>query len=384
MKKYKLLMVALLLLSAFRTAAQALPDDGPLTIDSTLQALGERILSNKQGSIVAIEPSTGRILAMVSRDKVKDGINRAVSTAYAPGSTFKTAQALTMLSEDVLTPEKTYPCRKGFYYDKIHIGCHEHPSPLSLVQAIGQSCNSYFCKAFQEMIDNRERYLTKYRAINRWHAYMWSMGLGHPLGVDLPDEACGTIPDSAYLQRIHRGNWNGTTVMWVGMGQGEVQTTPLQLCNLAAMIANRGWYLTPHIHLRQQEQSVGKHVCMARPDAYDTVIAGMRAAVVSGTCAGINTKAYKICGKTGTAENEGEDHSIFMGFAPMENPRIAVSIYVENGGFGADLAAPLASLMFEQYLTGSLSAQSQLRAKRWERRNVKITPVEIPITLDDL
>ena len=384
MKRFHLLILILYVFLPVCTVAQGLPDDGPLTIDTALQSLGERILSNKQGSLVAIEPSTGKILALVSRDKVNDGVNRAISTVYSPGSTFKVAQALMMLSDDVLTPEKTYPCWKGFYFDKIHIGCHPHPAPLSLVQAIGQSCNSYFCKAFQEMIDNRSRYLTKYRAINRWHAYMASMGLGSPLGVDMPDEAGGIVPDSAYLQQVHKGSWNGTTVMWVGMGQGEVKVTPLQLCNLAALIANRGYYMTPYIHQKPEGLVSEKHACVARPDAYDVVIAGMRAAVVNGTCASINTKEYEICGKTGTAENIGEDHSIFMGFAPKDKPRIAVSIYVENGGFGADLAAPMAALMMEQYIMGKLSAKSEQRAKRWERKTVKITPVEIPVNLDDL
>lgn len=374
----------LLLCCGLLAAAQVLPADGPLTVDSALQALGERIMSNKQGSIVAIEPSTGKILAMVSRDKVNDGVNRAISTAYAPGSTFKTAQALTMLSEGVLVPEKTYPCHKGFYFDKIRIGCHPHPAPLALVQAIGQSCNSYFCKAFQEMIDNRGKYPTKFRAINRWHDYMSSMGLGKPLGIDLPGEASGTIPDSAFLQQTHRGRWNGTTIMWIGMGQGEVATTPLQLCNLAAVIANRGFFLTPYIHRKPTGGQGEKYMSIVCRDAFDTVIAGMRAAVVDGTCAGINTSAYEICGKTGTAENVGEDHSVFMGFAPKERPRIAISIYVENGGFGADLAAPMAALMIEQYLTGRLSEHSDRLAKHWEKKRVKITPVEIPICLDDL
>ncbi|MGI6243620.1 MAG: peptidoglycan D,D-transpeptidase FtsI family protein [Prevotella sp.] len=378
----------LCLLASVAVWAGTLPEDGPLTIDAELQALGERLLQNKQGSIVAIEPMTGRILALVNQDKVNDGVNRAIAMEYSPGSTFKTAQALEMLSEGTLTPDKTYPCSRGFTYNGIRIGCHAHRSPLALVQAIGQSCNSYFCKAFQEMLDNRETYDTQYRAINRWHAYMQSMGLGRTLGVDLPDEAPGVMPDSAYLSEQH-GNWNGTTVMWVGMGQGEVKTTPLQLCNLAAVIANRGYYITPHIHADTLRNTLDqryeeKHYSLATPEAFDIVIKGMRAAVVSGTAAAINTPDYPICGKTGTAENEGEDHSIFMGFAPMDNPRIAVSVYVENGGFGADLAAPLAALMIEKYIMGQLSDKSEQQAAEWEAKNVKITPVEVEVSFDDL
>lgn len=377
-----------MLVTALAARAQQLPTDGNLTIDTQLQKLAERLLQGKQGSIVAIEPSTGRVLALVSHDKVDDGVNRVIGMSYSPGSTFKVAQTLEMVSEGTLEESRTYPCRKGFYYDKVHIGCHPHPSPLALVQAIGQSCNSYFCKAFQEMIDNRQAYPTASRAINRWAEYMHSFGLGRPLGIDLPGEVGGTVPDSAMLYNRQRV-WNGTTVMWVGMGQGEITTTPLQLCNLAAIVANRGYYITPHIHEGTLEHPLDsaytvKHHCMATPEAIDIVVRGMRACVTGGTAASINTPDYKICGKTGTAENKGDDHSIFMAFAPMEKPRIAVSIYVENGGFGADLAAPLASLIIEKYLTGKLSAKSEQKAAKWAARRVKITPVEVPVNFDDL
>lgn len=362
-----------------------LDDTTALTLNPALQRLAGQLLQGKQGSIVAIEPATGRILCLYSHDKVDDGVNRAISKTYSPGSTFKTAQALEMLSEGTLTPETTYPCRRGFSYKGIHIGCHPHRAPLALVQAIGQSCNAYFCKAFQEMIDDRATYLTKYRAINRWARYMHSFGLGRPLGVDIPNEVGGCIPDSAYLNHRHH-NWDGTTIMWVGMGQGEVTTTPLQLCNLATVIANRGWYVTPHIHKTSEvhQQYTEHHTSLATREAIRTVVLGMRAAVTGGTAESINTPLYKICGKTGTAENEGKDHSIFMGFAPMEHPKIAISVYVENGGFGADLAAPLAALMIEQALKGHLSPASQKKAKQWKAKNVKITPVKVEVRFDEL
>ena len=365
-----------------------LQGDSALTIDDRLQQLATRLMRNKQGSIIAIEPSTGRILALVSHDRVDAGVDRAISAVYSPGSTFKVAQAMEMLSEGTLTAERTYPCNKGFYFNRIHIGCHVHRSPLSLVQAIGQSCNSYFCKAFQEMIDNRVAYPTQFRAVNRWARYMHSYGLGRKLGVDLPNEAAGTVPDSSSLN-AHHGKWNGTTIMWVGMGQGEVKTTSLQLCNLAALIANRGYYFIPHIHDASVHHPldstylVPQHA-LVTPEAMRLVVEGMRACVVSGTAASINTPDYAICGKTGTAENEGSDHSIFMGFAPMEHPKIAVSVYVENGGFGADLAAPLASLVMEQYIMGKLSEASEKKAARWEKKAVKVTPVEVPVNFDDL
>lgn len=362
--------------------------DSALTIDARLQQLATRLMRNKQGSIIAIEPSTGRILALVSHDRVDEGIDRAISAVYSPGSTFKVAQALEMCSEGMLQVDKTYPCNKGFYFNRIHIGCHPHRVPLALVQAIGQSCNSYFCKAFQEMIDNRKAYLTKYRAVNTWARYMRSFGFGRKLGVDLPNEASGTIPDSASLKAHHR-NWNGTTIMWVGMGQGEVKATSLQLCNLAAIVANRGHYFIPHIHDSTKDHPLDSkysvpQLAMTTPEAMKLVVQGMRACVVNGTAASISTPAYAICGKTGTAENEGHDHSIFIGFAPMEHPKIAVSVYVENGGFGADLAAPLAALMMEQYITGHLSEASQKKASRWEKKAVKVTPVEVPVNFDDL
>lgn len=360
----------------------------PAHTTETLQQLAERLLNGKQGSIVAIEPQTGRILALVSRDKIGDGINRAVSTTYSPGSTFKTAQALFFLSSGWLTPDKTYPCRKGFYFNKIHVGCHVHKAPLDLVGAIGQSCNSYFCKAYQEYIDDRGFTLTKWRAINRWAKFMHSLGLGIRIAPSLANEATGVIPDSTYLRNHYRA-WNGTTIMWMGMGQGEVQTSPLQLCNLAALIANGGWWITPHFDNDLQldgptDVTPVRHESLATPDALELVQRGMRLCVTHGTAAAINTPAYRICGKTGTAENKGEDHSIFMGYAPMANARVAVSVYVENGGFGADLAAPIASLIIEKALTGHLSAASETKAKRWAKHQVKITPVEKPISFDDL
>lgn len=377
-------LLPLFLLFSLCLSAQEQPSNAT----ETLQQLAERLLNGKQGSIVAIEPQTGRILALVSRDKIGDGINRAVSTTYSPGSTFKTAQALFFLSSGWLTPNKTYPCRKGFYFNKIHVGCHVHKAPLDLVGAIGQSCNSYFCKAYQEYIDDRGFTLTKWRAINSWAKFMHSLGLGLRIAPSLANEATGVIPDSTYLRNHYRA-WNGTTIMWMGMGQGEVQTSPLQLCNLAALIANGGWWITPHFDNEQQldgptDVTPVRHESLATPDAIELVQRGMRLCVTHGTAAAINTPAYRICGKTGTAENKGEDHSIFMGYAPMANARVAVSVYVENGGFGADLAAPIASLIIEKALTGHLSAASETKAKRWAKHQVKITPVEKPISFDDL
>lgn len=378
--------IAIILLSckALAQGVYQLPTDGPLTINNKLQALAERLLSNKQGSIVAINPSTGEILCMVSHDKVDESINRAVSVEYSPGSTFKVAQAATLLTFGAITPETTYPCHKGFWTNGIHIGCHEHRSPLNLVQALGQSCNAYWCQAFRDFVDNRTLYPVKATALNDWHSFMLSMGLGQPTGVDLPGEASGLIPDAAYLDQTHKG-WNGTTIMWLGMGQGEVRTTPLQLCNLAAVIANRGYWITPHIHKNQIDSTlIKRHKARPSAEAFNIVVEGMRNAVISGTCTAIRNPHYKVCGKTGTAQNEGHDHSVFMGFAPEKNPRIAVSVYVENGGWGADLACPIGGLIMEQYVLGKLSPESEKVAQKFQNKNVKIKAVEVPILLDDL
>lgn len=391
--RFKFCIITLFILYIFGIQVKAqgvyqLPTDGPLTVNSKLQSLAEKLLSNKQGSIVAINPSNGEILCLVSHDKVDETINRAVSVEYSPGSTFKVAQAATLLTFGAITPETTYPCHKGFWTNGIHIGCHEHKSPLNLVQALGQSCNSYWCQAFRDFVDNRTLYPVKATALNDWHSFMLSMGLGQPIGIDLPGEAGGLIPDAAYLDMKHKG-WNGTTIMWLGMGQGEVETTPLQLCNLAAVIANRGFWYTPHIHKTLEGQSlngctVEKHKARPSVEAFNIVVEGMRNAVISGTCTSIRNPHYKICGKTGTAQNEGHDHSVFMGFAPSVNSKIAVSVYVENGGWGADLACPIGGLIMEQYVLGKLTPESEKKARTIENKNVKIKKVEVPVLFDDL
>ncbi len=343
------------------------------TINTSLQHLAERMMRGKQGSIVAIDPATGEIKCMVSASPRGDSSQRAVSVAYSPGSTFKVAQAIAMLSEGTLSPTAQYSCARGFTQGGIHIGCHAHTSPRAVVGALGTSCNAFFCKSFMDMIGSA-KYRTRAEAIDRWHAYMSSFGLGRRLGTDVGPEAPGLMPSADYLKRIH-GQWAPQTIMWVGMGQGEVTATPMQLCNLAAVIANRGYYYTPHLCRATPGHPIDsayrhKHVAMGTPQAYQITIQGMRAAVVSGTCASINRAAYAICGKTGTAENEGEDHSLFIGFAPMDKPRIAVAVVVDNGGFGADMAAPIASLIIEQYLTGRLREYSEYQVEQWASQTV--------------
>jgi penicillin-binding protein 2 len=365
MKRY-LLIIITALLSFTNLFGQVLPTDGKLTINTKLQKLGERLMQSKQGCIVAIEPETGEIKCMVSTSFEGDSINRAIGMEYSPGSTFKPAQALTLLSEFIVNKDSKYTCHKGFWNENIHIGCHEHRSPQDLIGALANSCNSWFCKAFMAMIKDRKKYETKLVAIDTWKQYMSSYGFGAPLGIDMPGEKGGMMPDSKLLEQEFNGRWNQTTIMWVGMGQGEATVTPIQLCNLAALIANRGYYYIPHIHKDAGDEYKEKHVAKASEKAFETVIEGMRKAVLTGTAHSICKPDWQICGKTGTAENPGDDHSIFIGFAPMDKPKIAICTFIENGGFGADMAAPISQLMIEQYLTGKLSAHSEHKVRQWE------------------
>lgn len=405
----KLGIIVSLFVFSLTIQGHILPKDKHLTVNQGLQKLANKLLEGKQGSIVAIEPATGEVLCMASSSHENDGVNHAIETVYSPGSTFKVANTIAFVSENIINHNTKYTCNEGFWRDKIHIGCHKHSSPRALTGALSTSCNAYFCKAFMAMIENRTRYKGQSQALNTWYDYMISMGLGMPLGIDLPNEQGGFVPDASYCQRTFGNRWNAQTIMWLGMGQGEVKTTPLQLCNLAAIIANRGFFYTPHVHKPTtkkplDERFTVRHNIKGTPKAIEEVIVGMRSAVTNGTCASINTPTYQICGKTGTAENTGDDHSVFIGFAPMNNPKIAISVYIDNGGFGADLAAPLAAIILEKYLTGKLSDRSERHVKKWQSyaieppaqvdsiaiKAMKGKPMtqkkrkEIPVTLDNL
>lgn len=371
--------------------------DLTLSIDIDLQALGERLLEGKIGSIVAIEPSTGEVLCMVSSptydpklmvgrqrgknhkklslDSWKPLLNRSVMGQYPPGSTFKTSQALTFLSEGIITPGTAYPCHRGFYCRGMHVGCHSHSSPLPVVGALSTSCNSFFCWGLYNMISNRRKYKSKVEALNTWRDYMVSMGFGYKLGIDLPGEKRGLIPNASYYSDMYQGYWNALTIISISIGQGEVNLTPLQVANLCATIANRGYYYVPHVVRKIQGLPLDttytrRHYTKATRRAYDYVVAGMRSAVIKGTCRSANRADYEVCGKTGTAQNHGQDHSIFMGFAPMNNPKIAVAVYVENGGYGADFGVPIGSLIIEQYMNGKLSPESEKRATHFQNSRI--------------
>jgi len=372
--KYRFfLSFAMLLMTSLSLNAQDLPTDGPLTLRPLLQQLGERLLKGKTGAIVAINPANGEILCLATNTPQGSDVRQAIGKPQAPGSTFKTAQALVMLSEGSITPETAVKCENGVTDGNIKVGCHQHCSPLKLKDALAQSCNTWFLMTFASMINDDFMYETRDEAITTWRSYMQSMGLGGPMHIDIAGEQGGLLAGADYLNRRYPKGWDGKTIWWAGMGQGDVTLTPLQLCNLAVTIANRGWFYVPHIHKDTKNQRyLTRRQTKVVPEAYAPVVEGMRLAVEKGTAAGIRT-TYPICGKTGTVENPGADHSAFIAFAPMNDPKIAVSVYVEHGGFGADLAAPMAALIIEQYLKGKLSTQSEARAKRLEAKIINQT-----------
>ena len=306
---------------------------------------------------------------------MKPLLNRAIMGIYPPGSTFKTTQALTFLQEGIVTPHTSFPCPHGFHYRGLKVGCHGHPSPINLVPAIGTSCNAYFCWGLFYMFGNRSKYKNVQEAMTRWKDYMVSMGFGYKLGVDLPGEKRGLIPNAPFYDKAYRGSWNGLTVISISIGQGEVNSTPLQMANLAATIANRGYYYIPHVVKNIEDSPIDtlysrKHYTMTDPKYYEYIVAGMRKAVEGGTCRKAYNPNYEVCGKTGTAQNRGHDHSAFIGFAPMNNPKIAIAVYVENGGWGADYGVPLGALMMEQYITGKLSPESEKKAEEFQNRRI--------------
>ena len=369
-----------------------------LGIDAELQALGERLMEGKIGAIVAIEPATGEVLCMVSsptydprqmvgrlrsknhralsQDVWKPLLNRAIMGQYPPGSTFKTTQGLTFMTEGVINSHTMYPCAHGFNFKGLHVGCHGHAAPLSLVPALSTSCNGYFCWGLYHMINtNISKYGSVQNAMNTWRDYMVSMGFGYRLGIDLPGEKRGLIPNAMFYDKAYKGSWNGLTVISIAIGQGEVNATPLQIANLGATIANRGYYLVPHVVKNVQGQPLDtlytrKHYTKASKEAYDYVVQGMRSSVLGGTCKELGKYDFNACGKTGTAQNRGHDHSVFMGFAPMENPKIAVAVYVENGGWGATYGVPIGGLIMEKYLKGKLSEASMAKAKSIQERRI--------------
>lgn len=370
--------------------------DLQLGIDTDLQALGERLMEGKLGAVVAIEPKTGQILAMVSSptfdpremigkmrgknqqrmtlDPSKPLLNRAIMGQYPPGSTFKTSQAITYFSEGIVNDSTRFPCHHGFSFHGLHVGCHAHASPISIVPALSTSCNAYFCWGLYYMLSNRKKYKTLDDAMDRWRDYMVSMGFGYKLGIDLPGEKRGLIPNAEFYDNAF-GRWNPLSVISISIGQGEINLTPLQIANLGAIIANRGYYYAPHVVRKIQgvqlnQKYLKRHKVMGTPQAFNEVVAGMVSSAHGGTCAHAVHPGYTLAGKTGTAQNRGKDHSVFMGFAPVESPKIAIAVYVENGGFGAVYGVPIGSLMMEQYINGKLTPHDETQAVSIQNRHI--------------
>ena len=370
-----------------------------LSLDIELQQYGEELMRNKIGAIVAIEPATGEILALVTSpnydpsllvgrergknyamltsDHQKPLYDRSIQGAYPPGSTFKPTQGLIFLQEGVVTNSTMYPCYHG-YVNGLRVGCHGHGSPIALKPALQTSCNAYFCWGFKNMIDKRG---TKPgEQFNKWKNYMVEMGYGYRLGVDLPSESRGFIPNTDFYSKSFRGaNWTANSIISVSIGQGEVLATPLQIANLGATIANRGWFYTPHVVKEIADSTIDskyreKHRPSIKKQYYEDVAEGMRMAVLGGTCRLANLPGIEVCGKTGTAQNpHGRDHSVFMGFAPYHNPKIAIAVYVENAGFGATYGVPIGSLMIEKYLTGEISSSRKHIEERMLNSNTIIS-----------
>ena len=350
-------------------------------IDLDLQEYGELLMKNKRGSVVAIDPATGEVLTLISApdydpallvgrvrsenfaklqsDSVSQPLfNRALMASYPPGSTFKPINGLIGLQEGVITPETLFECHRGYLF----VACHAHPSPLNIVGAIGNSCNAYFCQTYRRVLEN-PAYNTVADAYDRWKTYLNEFGFGNKLGTDFVNELKGFIPSTEYFDKYYGKNrWKALTVISMAIGQGEVGTTPLQMANMTAAIANRGYYYTPHVvksvgpeHLIDSRFTT-KHQIDIDPANFEQIVLGMEQAVTSGTAAGVKLKDIIMCGKTGTAQNpHGANHSVFIGFAPKDNPKIAIAVYVENAGFGATYVAPIASLMIEKYLKGGIT-----------------------------
>lgn len=367
-----------------------------LYLDAELQAYGERLMAKKIGSVVAIDPKTGGILAMISaptydpnllkgsersrnfakldRDATKPLFNRAIKGEYQPGSTMKPMTALVALDAGVITPSFGFPCGGGYYNCGRRIGCTHSGGghAANLRAALANSCNAYFVHILRLLVDAK-KYGNVKRGVQRWHDYYYDFGYGHPTGVDLPYEKGGLLPDSASYNGMYNNNWNSCNMLFVGMGQGEIALTPIQMANSLCIIANKGYYYTPHL-----VKSIGgnpkdtllkkylvKHkVTNISDSAYNIVGLGMQDVVERGTGRVAILPGVNVCAKTGTVENKArvngqvvkmKDHSVFVAYAPRENPKIAIAVIVENAGFGATWAGPVASLMMEKYLNDTIA-----------------------------
>lgn len=362
-----------------------------LSLDADVQEYGEQLMKNKRGAIVMIEPETGEVICMVAapnydpgllvgrqrgnnynellKDPAKPLFNRAIMAKYPPGSTFKPTQALIFMQEKVIDTHTMYTCAHGYTFRGGKPACHGHGSPLNVISALATSCNSFFCWGLHDMLDKR-KYPSVQEAFEVWKQHMVNMGYGYQLGVDLPHEARGYIPNSKTYDKIYNGRWNSSTIISIAIGQGEILATPLQIANLGATIANRGYYYPPHVVKSIQDTPLDtlyteKHYTGIGSEYYDIVLEGMTNAVLGGTCHAARLPDIQVLGKTGTAENpHGKDHSAFMGIASYNGKRVAIAVYVENGGFGATYGVPIGRLMIEKYLRGYILEESKYIEQR--------------------
>jgi penicillin-binding protein 2 len=354
-----------------------------LSIDIDLQMYGERLMENKVGSIVAIDPKTGEILAQVSsptydpailsgrkrsenyekllKNPLKPLLDRPVMAYYPPGSTFKIANALIFEQEGIISENTYQSCHLGYHVGRFSVGCHAHYSPLNLVQSVQHSCNAYYCASFRTMMDHK-KYKNISDAFETWKNHIVSLGFGYKLGADVPNEKRGYIPNSGVYDKLYgKDRWKSLMIVSNSIGQGEILTTPLQIANLAAIVANRGYFIVPHLVKNIDGGEIDslyltKKITSISPQYFTPIIEGMDLVMRAGTGWYSRIDSVAVCGKTGTAENpHGEDHSLFMAFAPKDDPKIAICVVVENSGFGATWAAPIASLMIEKYLKGYIA-----------------------------
>lgn len=361
------------------------------TLDLKLQRYAESLMVNKRGAIVAIEPATGEILTMVSApfydpntlvvgqqrqstyrqllaDSTNPLFNRALMAKYPPGSIFKTILAAIALQERVIHPNTFISCAGGYHYGNLRVGCHGHPAMSDVAKAIQYSCNGYFCQTFKEVV-NVYGFDFPEKGLGRLAEHLYAFGLGRKIGIDVPNEVAGTIPTPEYYdKRLGKGRWRFSNFVSVGIGQGELEITPLQMANLTAIIANRGFYYIPHFAKEFKGDTSGvltkykeRQYTKVHPANFEPVVRGMQDVVIAGTGRRAAIGDIVVCGKTGTVENaHGKDHSTFIAFAPKDNPKIAIAVYVENGGFGSTYAAPIASLIVEKYLRGYIQDPARL------------------------
>jgi penicillin-binding protein 2 len=365
------------------------------TLDLTLQEYAEKLMQNKMGSVVAIEPSTGEILTLVSSpgynpddlsirnkrknygklllDPTKPLFNRAVTAAYPPGSVFKLLNGLIGLQEGVIYPETTFPCYRGFSIGRLHVNCHPHPPNLDLRGSVANSCNAYYCNTFREILEN-PKYKSTREAYIKWKDYMLQFGLASKLGSDINFESKGNIPSPEFYDKMHNGKWGFSRLISLSIGQGEILITPLQMANVISAIANRGYYYTPHCIRRVDDKPAipqkfkEKHKIKIDRQHFEAVVEGMAMTLINGTAARTGIEGIEICGKTGTVQNpHGKDHAVFMCFAPKDNPKIAIACIVENAGYGATWAAPVANLLIEKYIKkDTVSSKPEMEKRLFE------------------